>query len=161
MKQHTAGSYSDAVRIAALFCAKLNCVNTFFTYEFPRSRDEWRKFPESFQQDGTFPVRLASSIIQYAKTMFKKTPYSHVFVSRWAGILIPRIVVQKSDYFSRKICFDLSHDITCRLRVVVKSSSQIMPKHYTLHTVQRTFEEENKFLFVKFRDCKPLLQTSH
>jgi len=48
-------------------------------------------------------MRLTDSITQHTKTVFKKKPCSHIFVSRWAGIMIPRIgmVVQMTETFSQ------------------------------------------------------------
>jgi hypothetical protein len=96
---------------------------------------------EYFQAQSIFPMRLTDSISQHTKTMFKKKPCSHIFVSRWAGKIIPRIwiVVQMTGTFSQDMFWLV---VTALHADYVRLLQQFatISKHSTLHKVQRFLE---------------------
>jgi len=96
------------------------------------------------------------------KLCLRNQPCSHIFVSRWAGIIIPRmgIVVQMTETFSQDVFWLVATALQAGY-VQLLEKFVTMSKHSTLHKVQCFLEGENKLYSVKFWNSKPLLQTNY
>jgi hypothetical protein len=79
-------------RAVPRFCAQLHYPSTVFFYpKIPLFTCWVMEISREYSQtQGIFPMRLTDSITQHTKSMFKKKPRSHIFISRWARIIVPR-----------------------------------------------------------------------